>query len=283
MVYQFPLPPLVIDAFLRENVGILAQWAASLSRPNNNVTFFNFLASHDGVGLLPAHGILEEHQLENMIEKVKQRGGLVSYKATPRGNIPYELNINYLDAISEKELDDATRAKKFLASQAIMLSLAGVPGIYVHSLIGSGNDPEGVKRTGMNRSINREKLSYDKTAEALTTKDTLRHMVYTGYIDLLSARKKSSAFHPSGRQKIPGPGTSVFPVLRISPDEEEQVLCLINIGSKKELFSPDALTISGFSSTNQLYDIITGTPFHKRTLNSGIEVEPYQVLFITGR
>ena len=87
-------------------------------------------------------------------------GGLVSYKHNPDGShSPYELNINYFDALSdphENEVVD-TQVDRFMAAQAIMLSLAGVPGIYFHSLFGSRGWLEGVKETGRNRTINRQK------------------------------------------------------------------------------------------------------------------------------
>ena len=127
MVYQFTLPPLTLDAFIRGDATKLSAWAESLPEPNPDYTYFNFLASHDGVGLLPAKGFLSEEELDGLINAVKDRGGLVSYKATPDGDIPYELNISYRDAIAEDSLSPEMRSAKFLSSQAVMLSMAGVP------------------------------------------------------------------------------------------------------------------------------------------------------------
>ena len=48
--------------------------------------------------------------------------------------------------------------RRFLVSQAIPMALMGIPGIYIHSLLGSRNDYDGVEASGRARSINREQL-----------------------------------------------------------------------------------------------------------------------------
>ena len=214
MVYNFSLPPLVLDAFLREDTGHLTAWATSLERPSSEVTFFNFLASHDGIGLLPARGILSQEEIDGMIETVKSRGGLISYKATPDGEIPYEMNVNYLSAITDPNVPTEQRARAFLASQAIMLAMAGVPGVYVHSLLGSVNWDEGVEQTGINRSINREKLDYAAVIDELNTEGTLRAAVFEGYRRMLQVRAAEPAFHPAAAQHILDAGPRVFAVVR---------------------------------------------------------------------
>ncbi|MFO8065168.1 MAG: sugar phosphorylase [Spirochaetia bacterium] len=214
MVYNFSLPPLVLDAFLREDTGHLRDWAAELERPSDDVTFFNFLASHDGIGLLPARGILTEDEIAAMIETVSARGGRISYKSTPDGHVPYEMNVNYLSAVTDPNVPTEQRSRAFLASQAIMLSLAGVPGVYVHSLIGSTNWEEGVEQTGSNRSINREKLDYDSLVDELNREDTLRRHVFEGYRRMLQVRAAEGAFHPSADQRVLEAGRQVFALLR---------------------------------------------------------------------
>lgn len=228
MIYQFSLPPLVLDAFLREDAGHLRDWAATLPPPDGKTTYFNFLASHDGVGLLPAHGILTDEELNGLIESVKDRGGLISYKATASGNIPYEMNVNYRDAVAEADLPPDVRAQKFLASQAFLLIMPGVPGIYIHSIIGSGNWREGVEQTGMNRTINRQKLDLDETAAELDMEGSLRHMIYSGYADMLKVRRTRRAFHPAAAFRVLPAEGSVFAAERVSPDGSERLVCIVN-------------------------------------------------------
>jgi sucrose phosphorylase len=298
MVYQFSLPPLVLDSFLRGDADHLRKWAASLRTPSDQVTFFNFLASHDGIGLLPAHGILEEREIDALIEEVKQRKGLVSYKSTPEGEIPYELNINYRDAIAGDEPDYERAAKKFLASQAVMLSLKGVPGIYVHSLIGSGNYLEGVKQTGRNRTINREKLEYEPVVEELNTEGTLRNLIYNGFKRMLTVRREHKAFHPVGGQEIIASEGPLFAVLRIAPDEAERILCIINTGGNTERFSlaaglreqveRTAEAVRSGSHTpsdlpSRVQDLLSGRWFSLENEQEGWTVEPFDVLWLTPR
>jgi sucrose phosphorylase len=279
MVYQFSLPPLVMEACIRGDANHLRSWAGSLPQPEGRTSYFNFLASHDGVGLLPAHGILSPRELDTLVEEVKRRGGLVSYKSTPSGDIPYELNISYRDAVAEPELDDAARVKKFLASQAVMLVMPGVPGIYVHSLLGSGNDYEGVERTGMNRSINRQKLDFDEVAGELDTEGTLRNRIYRGFVRLLEARRGEAAFHPSAGFRVLTAEGGLFAVLRTPTGEDSKdVLCLINVGPRGEAVGlvENGIGAKGFT------DCLTGRKIVPRETEGErkIPVEPFEVLWL---
>lgn len=282
MVYNFSLPPLTLDAFLREDTSHLQSWAASLETGNPQTAFFNFMASHDGVGLLPAHGILSDAEMDAMIAAVSERGGRISYKATPSGEIPYEMNINYMDAITPPGLPDDQRARMFLASQSILLALAGVPGIYYHSLIGSGNWQEGVEETGHNRTINRRKLEFAELSEALNTAGTREQMVFDGYKELIRARAISPAFHPSAPQQILEVPRELFCVLRTDQDGTERVLCLVNVSGSPSVaaFSRQALNLK---DKKGFHDLITGD-FVYPSIDDGehisIEVEPYEILWL---
>ena len=273
MVYQFTLPPLTLDAFLRGDATKLSAWAASLPEPNPDYTYFNFLASHDGVGVLPAKGFLNEEELDGLIRAVKDRGGLVGYKATPDGDIPYELNISYRDAISEDTLPQEMRSAKFLSSQAVMLSMAGVPGIYIHSLLGSGNWKEGVSLTGVNRTINREKLSVTQLSSELDEPTSLRNLIFSGYSRMLKARCSHEAFHPTAGQKILNLGSSLFALIRTSYDDRS-VLCLQSVsGESQSIVLP-----SGFSEAGSLHDLIGDRSI---PVSGGrVEMEPWEVLWL---
>lgn len=293
MVYQFSLPPLVLDAFLRENVDHLCQWAKTLPAVRQGTTFFNFLASHDGIGLLPAKGLLSEQEIERLIASVQDRGGLISYKATPEGDIPYEMNINYLEAIAEATLPDDQRARKFLTSQAIMLAMAGVPGIYVHSLIGSTNWTEGVKQTGHNRTINRQKLDYETVVAELQDEGTLRNLVFTGYKHLLEIRATEAAFHPAAEQHIVDAGPSVFAILRVTAERDEElleddeeesgrILCLHNVSHELAECTIDRQLIE-LGDSRVLENLVEGETIYPHDEGGGrisIELEPYEVMWL---
>jgi len=233
MVYQFTLPPLTLDAYIRENAAHLTEWASSLPETNSEHTYFNFMSSHDGIGVLPARGYLSDEEIDHMMETVKKRGGRISYKSTPDGEIPYELNINYRDAVNHPDLPTELKAKQFLSSQAVMLSMAGVPGIYIHSLMGSGNWLQGVEESGINRRINREKMNSLELIRSLEDEDSIRNLIYRGFRELLKIRRRHPAFNPASPQTILKLDTEVFALIRTAFDNSESVLCLQNTSRRR--------------------------------------------------
>jgi len=271
LVYNFALPPLTLHTFHTGDARVLSNWAKTLTLPSDRTTFFNFLASHDGIGLNPVRGILLNEEIDSLVKKTLEYGGLVSYKENSDGTqSPYEMNINYFDALSNPngaEPLDVPQVDRFIAAQAIMLSLLGVPGIYFHSLFGSRGWIEGVKQTGRSRTINRGKCELDKLQSELADENSLRAKVFTRYRQLLKARSSTPAFHPHGSQTILGLHPSVFAVERISPDSRSDVVCLHNVSVEK-------VTIKTEHATAQ--DLLTGQNLQAST----ITLKPYQFLWM---
>lgn len=258
LVYNFALPPLVLHTFRTGEAEALARWASQLALPGGRVCFFNFLASHDGVGVNPARGLLPPEAIEALVARVLAHGGRVSYKHNPDGSqSPYELNINYFDALSNPQGGEplAVQVARFMAAQAIMLALAGLPGIYAHSLLGSRGWPEGVRQTGHNRTINRQKLEREGVEAELADPGSLRHAVFTRYAALLRARAASAAFDPFGPQQVlPAPG-AVFALLRTAPDGSERVLCLHNVTAEPQVVQ---LQVPGLARAPRPTDWLAG-------------------------
>ena len=289
LVYNFALPPLVLHTFYTGDARTLSAWAAGLKPPSDQTSFFNFLASHDGIGINPVRGILSELEIETMIERVKAHGGLVSYKDDASGMPkPYELNINYFDALSNpNSLLEATGAKfesldlqveRFISSQAIMLTLVGLPGIYFHSLFGSRGWPAGVELTGRSRSINRQKFERAELERKLADPSSLCYKIFDRYSQLLRARMASPAFHPHGQQHILDCGGSIFALARSTSNQH--VLCLQNISSQPQTLSMDLEEIFGHPSrTGWLVDLITGERFDVQR-KSPLRLRPYQILWL---
>jgi glycosidase len=238
LVYNFTLPPLTMHAFHAGDASALSRWASTLDLPSDKVTFFNFLASHDGIGLTPLTGILDDESLHEMAERVRSLGGYVSERTRPDGSTaPYELNINYLDALADPGAAGESLgqvARRFLTSQAIMLAMRGVPGIYFHSLFGSRGWAEGVQQTGRARTINRQKLERSELDAGLTTPGTLRYLVYNGYRRLLEVRRRHPAFHPNAEQQVIFGNGAVFALRRRSLDGSRTVVCLHNVSGESQ-------------------------------------------------
>lgn len=278
LIYNFALPPLTLHTFHTGNARALSNWAASWSLPSNAVAFFNFLASHDGIGLNPARGILRDDEIEALVSRTLAHGGLVSYKHNADGSTsPYELNINYFDALSDP--NDAEPIERhidrFVAAHAIMLSLAGVPGIYFHSLFGSRGWPDGARITGRQRTINRQKLDRAELERELGDRHSRRHQVFSRLTQLLTARSVSPAFQPHGGQHVLQFQDSVFAVARVSPAGHERVVCLQNVSAQTQ--SIDLSRLAMFDDAHErLIDLIGGRPFDQRALT----LQPYQALWL---
>jgi sucrose phosphorylase len=270
LVYNFALPPLTLHTFHTGDARVLSNWAKTLTLPSGKTTFFNFLASHDGIGLNPARGILLDEEIDSLVDKTLEHGGLISFKHNADGSqSPYEMNINYFNALSNPNGDEplALQADRFIAAQSIMLSLLGVPGIYFHSLFGSRGWIEGVKQTNRNRTINRQKCDLETLQGELADENSLRTKVFSRYRQLLLARSSSPAFHPHGTQKILDVHQSVFAVERISPDGASRVLCLQNVSVEKVAVETEQATAC---------DLFTGQFLQV----SKIRLEPYQTLWV---
>jgi sucrose phosphorylase len=268
MVYNFTLPPLLFHSFVKEDASVLSNWAKGLYLESEHNTFFNFTASHDGIGVRPLEGILDPKELDGLVEIVKANQGQVSFKQNPDGSeSPYELNITYVDAILADT--SSTRAEKFLASQSIQYALPGVPATYIHSLLGSRNWVEGAKQTGRARTINREKLQVENLISELNDPESFRSKIFFPYLNLIKARKKQSAFHPNAGFEILQIDPKVFGIKRSSKDQT--IYALTNISSKTI-----PVSLSEPASTNQTTDLITGETVNTAAFN----LNPYQYMWL---
>ncbi|MFP3089298.1 sugar phosphorylase [Treponema sp. TIM-1] len=246
LVYNFALPPLVLHAALSADAGPLRAWAGNLAVPREGGVFLNFLASHDGVGLTPAQGLVDKAAFAATIEEAKKRGALVSYKSGAEGPIPYELNCSYVEVVAPETLGRdlpkgeavKLRARAFLATQGVLLALPGLPAIYFHSWIGSLAWQEGPALLGSNRAINREKPPLDRVEKELEDPASLRYHVYRGLSRLLEFRGSEQTLSPEVPHRIPEAAGPVFAVLRGPGPGGRWVLCMQNLGPLPARFTP---------------------------------------------
>jgi sucrose phosphorylase len=239
MVYNFALPPLCLHAAVSGDASPLRAWAKTLPGPETGQFFLNFLASHDGVGLTPAKGLVDEKAFAATLEEAKRRGALVSYKSTPSGDIPYELNCSYASVTAPPgEAGTRIRARAFLAAHAVLFSLSGLPAVYFHSWTGSEAWKEGPVLLGYNRAINREKPPVDRVEAELDDPKSFRFHVYRGFSALLAFRRNEEAFGPEYEQIVLDAEGSVFALLRRPPERSRKaagnsVFCIVNLCPKE--------------------------------------------------
>lgn len=272
MVYQFSLPPLTLHALLREDADHLTSWAQSLPSLPDSCTFFNFTSSHDGIGVRPLQGILDDDELDFLVESIQNRGGRVSYRTLPDGSqSPYELNCTWFSALADPDdpLSEIS-ARRFLASQIIAMSLQGIPGIYIHSILASPNDLEGVEESGINRRINRHKLTPDELDDFLKDVDHSRNQIFKEYLRILAVRNTEPAFHPNVAQNIINGHQKAFIVKRCA---ENPVICLHNIS-----VSQIDVDLGSHLTPGKWIDLLGG--IEREFSNTSVNMNPLECLWL---
>lgn len=284
MVYNFALPPLLLNSIIHSNTKKLTLWAKTLTLPSDKVCFFNFTASHDGIGLRPVKEILNDSEIDDIVSTVKEHGGLVSYRAEEDGtHTPYELNCSYIDALTHPNEEQIIRVKRMLVTQATVLAMPGVPGIYFHSLVGSQNYHDGVKHTGINRTINREKYNIDWLENELSTLGSLSKTIFDSYKRMISIRINEEAFNPFGEFKFLDLDERLFIIDRTCCKNKNRIIAINNFSNEKitvELPEDIKLPLCDILNSN-CYNFSYDNEKEKQTRT--IEIEPYQIMWLKGK
>ena len=281
MVYNFALPPLTLYTFYTGDTTRLSDWATNLKPVSELTTYFNFLDSHDGVGVMAVKDILPDEEINFLIEKAREHGAYISYKTDKDGDeVPYELNITWFSALCKEEdtVDVDIQIRKFIASRAIALVLQGVPGIYLHGFFGTKNDLNQMINVDAKRDINRTIVNYTSLVDALDDPDTLIAKISDNMKDIISIRTMQKAFHPNGAQSILKIKPEIFSLLRTSPQKDQQILSLINVTCDQCRISIPMETINIFNK--EWYSLIDQK---KYTFTEGIlslTLEPYDVVWL---
>jgi sucrose phosphorylase len=269
MVYNFSLPPLLIYSFLKHDSKIISEWARELEEPSRQTAFFNFTASHDGIGVTPLQNIVSDDDIMEIASFVEEKGGKVNYRTVSEDKKkPYEMNIVYLDAFDDP--------KAFLCSQAIALALKGIPGIYFNSMIGADNWTEGVELLEYNRAINRKKFDHNILAGELNDPKSMKNKVYGIYRRLLETRINEPLFNPAVDQVISDLGSNVFALVRFT--DKGSVMCIFNLSDETTILS--GKLVKETLKDQEVVDIITGNDFD---LDSEVKLDPYEFLWLKRR
>ncbi len=281
MVYNFALPPLVLHTFHAASSRKLSAWARKLAKVSDTATYFNFLDSHDGVGLLGVQGILSPAEIDILVERAKAHGGLVSFRDTgDGGRSPYELNITWYSALNREDAGEPQELQvdRFIASRAIALALRGVPGVYLPSAFGAKNDTAAVLEGAEARSINRKTMDERALFAALEDLDSWVHEVATRFRRLVRRRIALSAFHPNADQEILAAGDALFALRRRSLDGSSLVVALTNVTSHEQ---PAALSREQLGAqASEWRDVISGRGFATRGGALDLLLPPYEVLWL---
>ena len=280
MVYNFALPPLLLNSVIHSNTQKLTSWAKTLELPSNKVCFFNFTASHDGIGLRPVKGLLNNEEIHDIVKNVENNGGLVSYRSEEDGSkSPYELNCSYIDALTNPLEDQLIRIKRMLVTQATVLAMPGVPGIYFHSMVGSQNYKDGVKHSGINRTINREKYNINWLEKELSTLGSLAKTIFDSYKRMISIRINEEAFNPFGEFNFLSLDDRVFIIDKFNIKKTTRILALNNYSNEKVTITlPKEIKLP-------LCDILSSSFSDQSTEKNELTItlEPYQIMWLKGK
>ncbi|MFC4260213.1 sugar phosphorylase [Marinobacter lacisalsi] len=281
VIYNFSLPPLLINTLVSGNSRHLKTWLMSMPPAQMGTTYLNFIASHDGVGLRPTDGLLSEEEKEALIRSMETFGGKVSYRRLGNGDSqPYEINISLWDALkgTEEHGPDQWQLPRFLCAHAIMLALEGIPAFYIHSLLGTGNDYARMEHTGRLRSINRGQWDIDKLETELENPLSHHCQVFTQLTRLINIRRAQPAFHPNATQFTLHLGLKIFGFWRQSMRRDQSIFCIHNITDEVQQVSLADINLIG---TDHWRDLISGDPVED--LSGCLTLKPYQVVWLANR
>jgi sucrose phosphorylase len=152
-VYDFALPPLVLQTVFTRDATHLKRWLGI--RPRNAVTV---LDTHDGIGVVDVDeddrrrpGLLPAADIRTLVETIHQRSRGESRQASGRsaGNVDErQINCTFYDALGRRD-------NEYLVARAIQCFVPGIPQVYYVGLLAGGNDMDLLRRTGVGRDINR--------------------------------------------------------------------------------------------------------------------------------
>ena len=279
-IYNFSLPPLLVNTLVTGNCKYLKSWMMSMPPAQNGTAYFNFIASHDGIGLRPAEGLLDDEEISELVHTMQNFGGKISWRASDHGQQkPYEINITLFDALQgTTKGPDKWQIDRFICAHAIMLGMEGIPGIYIHSLLGTSNDYEKVANTGQNRSINRRRWDFKELEALLDSPYSQHHKVLTRLSQLIRIRKAQPAFHPNATQFTLQLNESIFGYWRQSLDRKQSIFCISNVSDEEQTILLSDINLIG---TDNWIDLVTRQQI--ALSDAFLQLKPYQTLWISNQ
>ena len=279
MAYNFPLPPLLLEAIITSRADILNSWIFDWPILPDDTTLFNFTASHDGVGLRALEGLMNEQRIKDLLINCEKRGGLVSHRRLSNGDDkPYELNISWWSAMEDSSRDaNRFQFERFILTQLLVMALKGVPAFYLPALLASENDIKSFSMTGQRRDLNREKFKLDNLLSVLNNPESNanKNLKYLRYA--MEVRSKLNQFHPNSGMECLSKGRSDIVVIKRSKGPES-VFAIHNMTENKinyQLNDNDLPKI--IDNDFNIQDLLTSSKYNWKN----ISLDPFQVLWLS--
>ena len=276
LAYNFPLPPLLLEAAVSGSADLLNRWLSRWPSLPESTSLLNFTACHDGVGLRPLEGLMPPSRLMDLLIACEQRGGLVSHRRLADGNeVPYEINISWWSAMADGGLDPSYwQRERFLLTQLMVLALPGVPALYLPALLATANDLGRFRRTGHRRDLNRPQFKKSSLERRLQDPESDAAAVLVALKQAIAVRATQPALHPDGQLQVLTPDRVDRVVLHRSHAGHDLV-AVHNVTSTRLTLDPFGLL--DLEDTDPWVDCLSGRtlePCRRHLLN------PYEVLWL---
>ena len=279
MAYNFPLPPLLLEAIITSRADILNSWIFDWPILPEDTTLFNFTASHDGVGLRALEGLMNEQRIKDLLINCEKRGGLVSHRRLSNGDDkPYELNISWWSAMEDSSRDAKRfQYERFILSQLLVMALKGVPAFYLPALLASENDIKSFSMTGQRRDLNREKFKSENLSAVLNNPESNANKNLKYLRNAMDVRSELKQFHPCSQMKCLSKGRSDIVVIKRGKGPES-VFAIHNMTENKinyQLNDNDLPKI--IDNDFNTHDFLTSTKYNYKN----ISLDPFQVIWLS--
>ena len=279
MAYNFPLPPLLLEAIITSRADILNSWIFDWPILPEDTTLFNFTASHDGVGLRALEGLMNEQRIKDLLINCEKRGGLVSHRRLSNGDDkPYELNISWWSAMEDSSRDAKRfQYERFILSQLLVMALKGVPAFYLPALLASENDIKSFSMTGQRRDLNREKFKSENLSAVLNNPESNANKNLKYLRNAMDVRSELKQFHPCSQMKCLSKGRSDIVVIKRGKGPES-VFAIHNMTENKinyQLNDNDLPKI--IDNDFNTHDFLTSTKYNCKN----ISLDPFQVIWLS--
>ncbi len=278
-IYNFPLPPLIVHTFLFGDSTSLTKWSMKMPPAQVGNAYLNFIASHDGIGMRPAEGVLSEEEINSMLMRLEKNGSQFSMRKLPsKEEKVYEANISLFNALQYTDEDSEGKftLERFIASHSIILSIEGVPAFYFNSFFATQNDYKSYLNSKVKRDLNRHKWNYSNLEATLNDENSVENKCYELLKTLISIRKAQPAFHPNATQFTLNLNKNVFSVWRQSRDRRQSIFAITNVTSKNIDLNTNMINLI---DDEKWYDLLNPEVSFKDEQN--IKLNPYQTIWIT--
>ncbi len=271
-IYNFSLPPLLVHSFLFEDSTYLNMWCKNLPSTRIGNSYFNFLASHDGIGMRPAEGYLNTKNLSKFFKRLKKNGGQLSYrKIQGSSKKVYEANITLFNAFKKTDYDKKGKffLERYISAHAIIIAFEGIPAIYFNSIFGTSNDEYKYIISGNKRDLNRYKWNKNKLENLLKDKNSKQSIFYNKIMKLILIKRQNKAFHPNAKRQSLSIGKKIFCFKRTSLDKKQIIYNITNLSSKNKKIKIN----NKLKNYKNLFD--------KSKISRSIKLQPFETIWLS--